>query len=138
MIEKIDHIAIAVDDLEEGLRIFQGIMGLRCISKEIIEKQKVKVAKLALAEITIELLEPLDHESTIAKFLIMRGPGFHHLAFKSSNLDQQIENLESNSINTIRGVEKGAGGARVAFVQPKQTLGVLMELTDGGLEHEGE
>lgn len=136
MIEKIDHIAIAVNNLDEGLRLFQGILGFIFISQEVVESQKVKVAKLALGEVTIELLEPLNDESTIAKFLAKRGPGFHHVAFKSNNLEKQIESLGSNFFNTINSIEQGAGGARVAFLQPKQTLGCLLEITDGGSQDE--
>jgi len=136
MIEKIDHIGIAVNKLDDGLKLFQNIFNLELISIQVLDQHLVKVAKFAIGGVNIELIEPTCPDSPVAKFLSKKGPGLHHLAFRTSDFENQTAHLELNSISCINSIENGADGAQIIFLQPKQTLGVLIELTDGGLENE--
>lgn len=128
MIEKVDHIAIAVHNIDDGLMLFKDILGFPLVSRETVEKQQVKVAKLSAGNIIIELVEPLAQDSPVGKFLAKRGPGLHHISLKSNNLEESIIMLQKNSIDSIGDIGSGSDGTRVIFLHPKQTLGVLIEI----------
>jgi methylmalonyl-CoA/ethylmalonyl-CoA epimerase len=131
MIEKIDHIGIAVADMAEGLKLYRDLCGFKLISMTVLDEQRVKVAKLAVGDVIIELLEPTGPESPVARFLATRGAGIHHLAFKTADLQKTTAHFEKNAVPSPQGLQQGADGAQVVFFHPKQTLGVLIELTDG-------
>lgn len=129
----IDHIAVAVPDLEEALDFYQGKLGLACICIETVEEQGVRVAKLDAGNTHIELLQPLTPDSPVGKFLAQKGPGLHHICLGVSDIDKELDCLKSGQVRLIDQEPKiGAGGARIAFVHPKATGGVLMELSQPG------
>ncbi len=135
MITKIDHIGIAVIDLEQQLYFYTQILGLVCLGIEEIVDQKVKVAKFAVGETHLELLQPTAEDSPVAKFLASRGEGIHHLAFQVPDLNQALQQFRDHQINLIdHEPRRGSGGHLIAFVHPKSTHGVLMELCEAAPE----
>lgn len=131
MIEKIDHIGIAVRDLEESLKFFKDTLGLEMVFKETLPDSGVKALGLNVGESRIELLEPLGENSPIAKFIEKRGEGIHHIAFRVDNIERSLELLKKNNFKLIDETPRiGAEGKRIAFVHPKSTHGVLIELVE--------
>lgn len=129
--KKIDHIAIAVPNLEEALSYYEQALGLTRLSIETVEEQGVRVVKLDAGNTHIELLEPLSSESPVAKFLSQRGPGLHHICFTVDDINAELCSLKEKTVRLIDNEPKiGAGGAKIAFVHPKSTGGVLMELSE--------
>ncbi len=132
-VKHIDHIAIAVHNLDEALAFYKISMGLSCISVETVEEQGVRVAKLDAGNTHIELLEPLSADSPVGKFIAKNGPGLHHLCFSVACIDSELSTLTTCQIRLIDNKPKvGAGGAKIAFVHPKATGGVLIELSEPG------
>jgi methylmalonyl-CoA/ethylmalonyl-CoA epimerase len=130
-VKRLDHIAIAVHSLEEALSFYQSSLGLHCIGIETVEEQGVRVAKLEIGDTHIELLEPLSAETPVGKFLAQRGPGLHHICLGVSDINAELSTLKDKEVRLIDKEPKiGAGGARIAFVHPKATGGVLMELSE--------
>ncbi len=129
--KQIDHIAIAVNSLEEALSFYQDTLDLPLLGIEIVHEQGVRVAKVDAGNTHIELLEPLSPDSPVGKFIAQRGQGLHHICFKVSNISQELEVLKSCNMRLINEEPKiGAGGAKIAFIHPKSTNGVLMELSE--------
>jgi methylmalonyl-CoA/ethylmalonyl-CoA epimerase len=128
---RLDHIAVAVPNLEEALRFYRDQLGLTCLETEVVEEQGVRVAKLDLGNTHLELLEPLSPDSPVGKFLKHRGPGLHHICLGTQNILPQMDKLkESGSCLIDEQPRLGASGARIAFVHPKSTGGVLLELSE--------
>ncbi len=131
MFKKINHIGIAVKNLEDALLIFQDTLGMSCLDIEEVEEQKVKVATLPIGESVIELLESTSREGNIAKFIEKKGEGIHHIAFEVDNLETKLEELKKKGVQLIDQKPRiGAGGAKIAFLHPKSTNGVLIELCE--------
>ncbi len=129
MIQKIDHIGIAVKSIEECRSHYEKTLGLKLEKIETVESQKVKTAFFVCGEVHIELLEPTDPESPIAKFLEKRGEGVHHIAFYSSDLCGDLKHAAENGTKLINEIPfEGACNKLVAFLHPKSTFGVLTEL----------
>ena len=132
MIERIDHIAIAVRSIEEGRRFYEAL-GLTVERIEDVPQEGVKVAMIRCGESWVELLEPLSAESPVAKFLEKRGPGIHHLCFASDDVRADDEHLRGSGFEMLRPAPTlGAGGCWVQFVHPKSAGGVLVELSEEG------
>lgn len=129
MITKIDHLGIAVRSLDEMVPIYEKTLGLKCQHRERVESQKVSTAFFNVGESHIELLEPTDPESPIAKFLEKNGEGIHHIAFGTDDINGQLQKAGQSGCRLIneKPVE-GAGNKWVAFLHPKSTHGALMEL----------
>ena len=128
MLEKIDHIGIAVRSIEEAKPFFEKVLGLPCEGEEVVESQKVKTAFFAVGEVHIELLEPTSDDSPIAKFLENKGEGIHHIAYKTDDIAGQLTQAKESGCRLIHETPiEGAGGKQVAFLHPKSTYGVLME-----------
>lgn len=128
---KLDHIGIAVKDLEESLKFYQDILGLKCEGTEVVEEQKVRVAFLPVGDTEVELLESTDTEGPIAKFIEKKGEGIQHLAFRVENIEAAIEEMKQKGVKMIDEKPRyGAGGARIAFCHPKSTNGILVELSE--------
>jgi methylmalonyl-CoA/ethylmalonyl-CoA epimerase len=128
--KRLDHVAIAVENLEESLKFYREQFGLECLPIEIVEEQGVRVAKLELDNTHIELLEPLSPDSPVGKFLAQRGPGIHHICIGVNDIRDELDNLKKGDVRLIDQNPKiGAGGAHIAFVHPKATGGVLLELS---------
>lgn len=127
--KRLDHIAIAVHSIAEALPFYEGL-GLKTLEIEIVEEQGVKVAKLDIGNTHIELLEPLSADTPVGKFLAQKGPGLHHICIGVENIEADLEELKSSGTKLINETAKiGAGGAKIAFVHPKATGGVLLELS---------
>ncbi len=132
MLKQIDHIGIAVKNLEETIKLYKNIMGLELIEQEEVESQKVKVAKFDINGVHIEFLEPTAPDSPIAKFIEKKGEGLHHIAYMTDNINKELENLKSKGIKLINEESfDGASGVKVAFVHPKSSI-VLTELVGKG------
>lgn len=128
---KLDHIGIAVKDLEESLKFYEDILGLKCEGTEVVAEQKVKVAFLPVGDTEVELLESTDEEGPIAKFIEKKGEGIQHLAFRVDNIEAAIEEMKEKGVKMIDEKPRyGAGGARIAFCHPKSTNGILIELSE--------
>ncbi|QDA31746.1 methylmalonyl-CoA epimerase [Thermococcus indicus] len=130
MIKKIDHVGIAVKNLEEAIKVWEGL-GLKVEEIEEVPDQKVRTAIIHVGESRIELLEPTAEDSPIAKFIAKRGEGIHHIALGVDDIEGQIEKLKEEGYRLIDEQPRiGAGGARIAFVHPKAVTGVLLELCE--------
>jgi len=132
---EIDHIGIAVRSLDESLPFYTAHLGLPVLSRETVVHEKVNVAMLPAGTSRIELLEPLDPTSTIAKFLEKRGPGLHHIAMRVPDLNATLRRLESGGILLLGTPRRGAGGHLYVFVHPASTGGVLWELIQDREQH---
>lgn len=131
MIEKIDHIGIAVRSIEKTNELLSNILGLKVTGEEIVEEQKVKVAFLPLGDSELELLESTSPEGPIARFIEKKGEGIQHIAFRVNNIEEILEKLKKEGVKLIDEKPRyGAGGAKIAFLHPKSTNGILVELCE--------
>jgi methylmalonyl-CoA/ethylmalonyl-CoA epimerase len=129
-LKRVDHIGVAVSNLEEALAFYRDCLGLQLIEIELVEEQGVRVAKLEAGNTHIELLEPLSPDSPVGKFLSTRGQGLHHVCFAVDDINHELDGMKAAQVRLIDAVPRtGAGGAKIAFVHPKATGGVLMELS---------
>ena len=124
----IDHLGIAVRSLDEILPFYEAQLGMPAATRETVEHEKVRVAMIPAGTSRIELLEPLDGDSTIAKFLAKRGPGLHHVAMRVGDLSAVILRLRESGARLLGEPRQGAGGHTYVFVHPGSTGGVLWEL----------
>ena len=125
----IEHIGIAVENLNNAISFYEKIFGLKCYSIEEVPDQKVKTAFFMVGQTKIELLESTDPEGPIGKFLEKKGEGVHHLAFAVENADLALNDAKETGIELIdKQARKGAEGLNIGFLHPKSTKGVLMEL----------
>jgi methylmalonyl-CoA epimerase len=136
---KLDHVGIAVENLDEALKLYSGLLGLELAGTEVLEDQKVRTAFLPIGSggasgesgSEIELLEAIDPESPIAKFISAKGAGVQHLAFRVDNIEEALAEAKAVGIRLIDETpRRGAGGGRIAFLHPKSTGGVLVELCE--------
>ena len=125
---KIDHIAIAVNDVEESAKIYQQALGVNEIEFETVESEGVKVAIIPLENGRIELMQPTNDSSPIKKFLDKKGPGLHHMALDTSNIEGEVERMEGCGIQFLGKIRPGSAGTKVTFIHPKSLNGVLAEL----------
>lgn len=131
MIKKIEHLGIAVASIEASLPIFEKLLGKKMYKTEIVESESVKTAFIELGESKIELLEATDSNSSIAKFLEKNREGFHHLALDVENIEGEIARLTSQGFTLIHSkVKAGADNKKIAFLHPKSTNGILIELCE--------
>lgn len=129
MMNKIEHLGIAVQNIEESLKVYEALLGAKCYKTETVESEGVKTAFLQVGESKIELLEATNPESPIAKFLEKKGKGIHHIAFDVSNIESEISRLEELGFELIHKTPKdGADNKRIAFLHPKSTDGILVEM----------
>lgn len=133
MLTKINHIGIAVKSLEESIPFYRDQLSMAFAGIEEVAEQKVRVAMLQVGESKIELLEPTSDDSPVAKFIEKNGPGIHHLAYEVSDIESAIASLMAGGARMIdEKPRNGAHGARIAFVHPKSSNGVLTELCQCG------
>ena len=127
--EKIAHIGIAVYNIEDSLSFYKDLLGLTLENIEEVESEQVKVAFLKIGESRIELLEPISKESPIAKFLERKGEGIHHIALEVNDIEKRLHQLKTEGIRLINEQPKeGSNNSQIAFLHPKSTNGVLVEL----------
>jgi len=125
---KIDHIAIAVNDVEESAKIYQEALGVKDVEFEIVESEGVKVAILYLENGRIELMQPTNDVSPIKKFLEKKGQGLHHMALETENIEGEVSRMEGCGIQFLGKIRPGSAGTKVTFIHPKSLHGVLAEL----------
>jgi methylmalonyl-CoA/ethylmalonyl-CoA epimerase len=127
----IEHIGIAVKDLDAAIKYYEEVLGLKCYSVEEVNDQKVKTAFFKIGQTKIELLESTSPDGPIGKFIEKKGEGIHHIAFSVNNIESQLENAASKGVQLIdTKPRKGAEGLDIAFIHPKSTFGVLTELCE--------
>ena len=125
---KIDHIAIAVNDVEESAKIYQDALGVDDIEFETVESEGVKVAILHLENARVELMQPTNDNSPIKKFLDKKGQGLHHMALDTDDIEGEVERMEGCGIQFLGKIRPGSAGTKVTFIHPKSLHGVLAEL----------
>jgi len=131
MIRGLNHVAIAVNKIDEALEVFERQLGWRLEKTQIVEQQRIKAALLLMGDTKIELLEPTSADSTVAKFLEKRGEGIHHIAVTVSDIEAHLKELKRKGIALIDEKPRlGMEGTRIAFIHPKCTRNVLIELVE--------
>lgn len=129
MIKHIEHIGIAVENIEVALKTYEDLLGVTCYKTEVVETEYVKTAFLKVGETKIELLEALIPDSPIGKFLAKKGAGFHHIAFEVEDIHAEIERLNSLGFEMINETPKnGADNKLIAFLHPRSTQKLLVEI----------
>ena len=131
MLEKIDHLGVAAKDLNAVRAFYTEKLGMTCVGEEVVAEQKVRVAFLPLGETNIELLESTASDGPIAKFLDQKGEGVHHVAIRVTNITDALAALKAKGVRLIDEQPRiGAHGAKIAFIHPKESNGVLIELCE--------
>ena len=125
---KIDHIAIAVNNVEESAKVYQKALGIDEIEFETVESEGVKVAIISMENGRIELMQPTNDSSPIKKFLDKKGPGLHHMALDTDNIEGEVERMEGCGVQFLGKIRPGSAGTKVTFIHPKSLNGVLAEL----------
>jgi lactoylglutathione lyase/methylmalonyl-CoA/ethylmalonyl-CoA epimerase len=130
LFKKISHIGVAVSNIDEAIKLYSGILGLKVTGIETVEEQKVKSAMIPVGESRIELMESTDPEGPVGKFIAKRGEGIHHISLEVDDIDKMLEKLNKAGVELIdKKARVGAGGNKIAFVHPKSMHGVLLELS---------
>ena len=130
-VKHIDHIGIAVKGIEQAGKFYTDILGLKIEDVENVADQKVNVAFIPITDSEVELLESTEPDGPVAKYISARGEGVQHIAFRVEDIDKALEELKEKGVRLIdQTPRKGAGGARIAFIHPKETNGVLVEICE--------
>jgi len=128
---KIDHLGVAIGSIEDGKDFWTDALGLSCEGTETVAAQKVTTAFFPVGESEVELLEPVSDDSLVAKFIAKKGEGIHHIALRVENIEAALAELKEKGIRLIDETPRpGAGGARIAFIHPAATRGILVELCE--------
>jgi len=128
---KIDHIGIAVKDMETAKKFYTEVLGLKPMGEEVVEEQKVKVCFIPCGDSEVELLESTAPDGPVAKFIEKNGEGIQHIAYRVDNIEAALADLKEQGVRLIDEKPRyGAGGASIAFVHPKATGGILVELSE--------
>jgi len=128
---KVEHIGIAVKNNDAAKKLFGDILGLHYTKSEIVAEQKVNTTFFEVGDTHVELLEATSPDSAIAKYIDKKGEGIQHIAFSVENIEESLEELKAGGVQLIdEKPRRGAGGAKVAFLHPKSTFGVLIELCE--------
>ena len=126
---KVEHIGIAVRTLAESVPLFEKLLNSQCYKTEIVENEKVNTAFFKIGETKVELLESLDPNGVIAKFVDKKGEGLHHIAFEVENIESEMKRLKNHGFTLLNeNPKKGADNKLICFLHPKNTNGVLVEL----------
>ena len=130
-VRHIDHIGIAVKSIEQAGKFYTDFLGLKIEDIENVDEQKVNVAFIPITDSEVELLESTDPEGPVAKYINARGEGVQHIAFCVEDIEEALEELRAKGVRLIdKEPRKGAGGAKIAFIHPKETNGVLVEICE--------
>jgi methylmalonyl-CoA/ethylmalonyl-CoA epimerase len=127
---RIDHIAIAVNSVDEALKDYQSVLNIDRLEFEVVPNEKVKVAMLELQDTRIELMEPTSSDSPIRKFLNERGEGIHHIAITADDIEKDVAKASAKGMKMLGGLRSGSYGRRITFIHPKSLHGVLTELCE--------
>jgi methylmalonyl-CoA/ethylmalonyl-CoA epimerase len=130
MIRTLDHVAVAVRRTSQRLPFYRDLLGLPLAGSEEVPGEKVRVTMLGEGAGRIELLEPTEEDSPVGRFLRERGEGIHHLCFRVDSLEATCEKLHASGYRLVGGIRAGSEGTRIAFLHPKDTGGVLIELRE--------
>ena len=131
MLKKINHIAIAVNNIEEASKFYSNVLGLTLTGVEVVIAQKTKVGFFKIGESNIELVQPAEPDSPLAKFLETKGQGIHHICFEVNDIETEMKAFFENGATMIdQKPRRGAHNTKVAFVHPKSSGGVLIELCE--------
>jgi methylmalonyl-CoA/ethylmalonyl-CoA epimerase len=125
---RVDHIAIAVNNVKEALKNYQNILNIEKIDIEEVPNEKVRVVMLKLEDSRIELMEPMTDDSPISKFLKDKGEGIHHIAITADNIEDDVDRAKKNGIRFLGELRSGSYGRKITFIHPKSLNGVLTEL----------
>ena len=132
---RVDHVAIAVNNVSEAIKNYEKILKIDKIDIEEVPTERVKVAILRLEDTRIELMEPTADDSPIKKFLTDRGEGIHHMAITADNIDNDVERAIANGTRMIGNIRTGSYGRKITFIHPKSMNGVLTEFCQATLEN---
>jgi methylmalonyl-CoA/ethylmalonyl-CoA epimerase len=131
---RIDHVAIAVNNLDQAVKNYQKILNSDKIEVEVVENEKVRVAMINLEDTRIELMEPTEENSTISKYLEDHGEGIHHIAITADNIEQDLSRASASGMKILGQLRKGSYGRKITFIHPKSLNGVLLEFCEAPLE----
>src|SRR6056297_1570202 len=130
-VKRIDHIGIAVESIEESLKLYKEVLGMEFKGVEELTDRGLKTGFIQAGDAMIELLEPISEKSTISKFIEKKGPGMHHIALLVEDINQSMNTLKEKGYRLLsEEPEEGAHGTKVVFLHPKSTNGVLLELVE--------
>jgi methylmalonyl-CoA/ethylmalonyl-CoA epimerase len=133
---RIDHVGVAVEDLEAAIALYEGRFGLALVHREVVEEQGVEAVLLDVGENHVELLAPLGPETTVGRFLAKRGPGLHHVAYQVPDAEAALDALRAQGVALLDEAPRtGIRGSRVAFVHPRSSGGVLTEIVQPAEGH---
>jgi methylmalonyl-CoA/ethylmalonyl-CoA epimerase len=136
VLDRIDHIGVATDDLDGAIALYEGALGMPVAHRETVESQGVEAVLLDVGEGHVELLRPLDDDTPVGKYLAKKGPGLHHVAYAVGDIDEVLEALREKGVELIDSEARvGIRNSRVAFLHPKATGGVLTELVEPAEAH---
>jgi methylmalonyl-CoA epimerase len=136
MLERIDHVGVAVDDLAAAISLYEGSLGMPVVHRETVESQGVEAVLLDVGDAHVELLRPLGPETAVGRFLEKRGPGLHHVAYSVADIDAALAELSERGVELIDAEPRvGIRDSRVAFCHPKSTGGVLTEIVQPAQVH---
>jgi methylmalonyl-CoA/ethylmalonyl-CoA epimerase len=136
MLSTIDHVGIAVEDIESALALYRDVLGMPLVHRETVASQGVDAALLDVGDGHVELLQPLGQETPVGKYLARRGPGLHHVAYRVADIDAALNDLASAGLRLIDEQPRtGIRGSRVAFLHPASTGGVLTEIVQPAEDH---
>jgi methylmalonyl-CoA/ethylmalonyl-CoA epimerase len=127
---RIDHVAIAVNNLDEAVKNYQKVLNADKVEVEVVENEKVRVAMINLEDSRIELMEPTEESSTISKYLKDHGEGIHHIAITADNIEQDLSRASAKGMKILGQIRKGSYGRKITFIHPKSLNGVLVELCE--------
>ena len=129
MLDRIDHVGVAVDDLEAAVKLYEGVLGMPLIHREVVASQGVEAVLLDVGDGHVELLSPLGEDTPVGKYLARKGPGLHHVAYAVADIEATLAELAAGGIELIdREPRTGIRRSRVAFLHPRSTGGVLTEI----------
>jgi len=136
MFARVDHIGVAVADLDDAVALYEGSFAMRVVHREVVEEQGVEAVLLDVGENHVELLRPLTADTPVGKFLAARGPGLHHVAYQVDDIDSALGSLKAQGLRLIDETPRvGIRDSRVAFIHPKSSGGVLTEIVQPREEH---
>jgi methylmalonyl-CoA epimerase len=136
MLDRIDHVGVATDDLDAALALYEGSLGMPVAHRETVESQGVEAVLLDVGDGHVELLRPLGPDTPVGKYLEKKGPGLHHVAYAVSDIDETLAGLKEAGIELIDSEPReGIRDSRVAFLHPKSTGGVLTEIVQPAEDH---
>ena len=131
MFDRIDHVGVAVEDLEAAISLYEGTLGMTLAHRETVDSQGVEAVLLDVGDGHVELLRPLGPDTAVGKFIAKRGPGLHHVAYAVGDIDATLASLSEAGVELIDSEARvGIRGSRVAFLQPRSTGSVLTEIVE--------